>query len=357
MISVMLIGQAYGTIYFSNYDSNIAIDQTNSKVFLNNSEKVIGWSELSIVKKFGEDQASGWVEQYPNQIVVSQEGSQEPNTNLIISNSNAINYGLKNNSNAILALAAGAFTIEEKEELLEDVRTTSNAFLYCCKNTSSALVYGLKNNSNAITDLRAGTFSESEKEELLEDVRTTSNAFLYCCKNTSNALVYGITNNRNAIACFPLTLCGSECCGVCEPVTRGEEPFDGAPSYAEASKGRQGERGKNKSMSSRTSMISPDNKYVALLVKHEDGHDICVYAFGQNTQARESLSLIAHDAISERIMRSGEACYVTWNNNGNYIGVGVEQDTGELELLLYEFDAGQETLRFLPGLDTFLQKI
>jgi len=267
----MFIGSLHGTIHFTNYDSNITVGASNSKVFLTKADNVIGWAEFSIIKQFGENGATGWTEKYFDGVTISQEGSQEPNTNLIISNSNALNYGLKNNSNAIAylsgmgggpvfsqserddlldtvrttsngflycckntsnaliygltnnsnaiqALLPGAFSEFEKFEALEDIRTTSNAFLYCCKNASNALSYGIKNNSNAIINLLVGEFTIEERAELVEHVRTTSNAFLYCCKNTSNALSYGIKNNSNAIMNFPLKLCG--CCDGCEPVAR-----------------------------------------------------------------------------------------------------------------------------------------
>ncbi len=200
IVLIACMGSVDATLHFASYDSSMAVKETDSKVILNNTAKVIGWSEFSIIKQFGKNAADGWVEQYPNGVTISRQGSQDPNTNLIVSNSNAINYGIKNNSNAIMNLpGGGAFTEEEKEDLLEDVRTHSNAFIYCCKNVSNALVYGLENNSNAIVALDPYLFSEGEKAEVLEDIRTTSNAFLCCCKNVSNALSYGLKNNSSAI--------------------------------------------------------------------------------------------------------------------------------------------------------------
>jgi len=194
----------YGTLHFTSYDSSIALKHANSKLDLENVDKVIGWGELSINKKNGPDHASQWAENYAHGVVISQEGSQEPNTNLIISNSNAINYGLKNNSNAtfVYTNTSSPFTMLERQELLEDVRTDSHAFVDCCKNTSNALVYGIKNNSTIIASFRAGVFPESERQEFFQTIRTTSNGFLYCCKNTSHALAYGIRNNSNALETF-----------------------------------------------------------------------------------------------------------------------------------------------------------
>jgi len=172
-------------------------------MLLNNTDKIIGWSQFSLIKK-REQEAVSWVEQYQDQVVISQEGSQDPATHLVISNSNAINYEVKNNSNTIVNIYnAGAFTGHEKQDLLDTVRTTSHAFLNCCKNTSNALVYGIKNNSNAIIELTSKIFSLSEKLDILESARTVSNAFLYCCKNNSNALIFGIQSNSNALVNFP----------------------------------------------------------------------------------------------------------------------------------------------------------
>ncbi len=191
----------HGTFYFSNYPSSIALKETDSKVILNNASKVIGWSEFSINKTFGKQSADSWVENYPNSVVISQEGSQVPATQLVISDSNAINYGLKNNSNAILAYenTVSPFTALEHQQLVERVQTDSYVFVSCCKNTSNALSYGLKNNSSAIINFYAGVFEPLEKQEFLEEIRTTSHAFLYCCENTSNAISYGLKNNSSAL--------------------------------------------------------------------------------------------------------------------------------------------------------------
>ena len=352
VISIMsfmsVIVPVYGSMTFTNYTSSIVIKETGSELILENVDKVNGWSELSITKDFGKNGEGGWVEQYPNAVLISQEGSQDPNTNLIVSNSNALNYGIKNNSNAIMNLpGGGAFTEEEKTDLLEDVRTHSNAFLYCCKNVSNALIYGLKNNSNAIVallprlftavekfevleDIRTtsnaflyccknssnalaygiknnsnvivtllpGLFAPEEKLEVLEDIRTTSNAFLYCCKNSSNALVYGIRNNSNAIMSFPLTICG--CCDECEPVARAlrspryaEDGYSGStgrtPRYAQGA--TRGERVENTSRRSFSEAgWSPDKKFLAVITEIEEGQEIQVYALDGN----DSLRLVAH---------------------------------------------------------------
>jgi len=376
----------------------MVIRETNSKLILDNADKVTGWSELSIVKKFGKDSASGWVEQYPDGVTISQEGSQDPNTNLIISNSNALNYGIKNNSNAIVNLpGSGAFTELEKDDLLEDVRTYSNAFVYCCKNVSNALHYGLKNNSNVIVALLPGAFTPEEKDELVQVVRTTSNAFLYCCKNTSNALVFGLKNNSNAIACFPLTLCG--CCDACEPVSRSEEPpstelrtgFEtfayaegygglcgGTPRYAQGA--TRGERVENTSRRSFSeARWSPDKNFLAVITETEDGQDVRIYAIDTTRDGGDGLRLVTHvcapyyaQPTSPRWLRcpgvaskgrddGAHVSSVEWSSNGRYLGIEIERanraGSGQLEkeLFVYTFDKETETLQELPNLEAFLE--
>ncbi|MFA6263464.1 MAG: hypothetical protein WCW33_01495 [Candidatus Babeliales bacterium] len=101
------------------------------------------------------------------------------------------------------------------DDLETQIRTNSNALLYCCRTTSNALLFGDRTNSNAIirldrtvrTDSNAfarGIRNNSNAIILLSNEtddlsRTTSNALLYCCRTTSNALLFGDRNNSNAI--------------------------------------------------------------------------------------------------------------------------------------------------------------
>jgi len=355
-----MTGLLQARIHFVNYDSNIVIKETDSKLMLNKSNKVTGWSEFSIVKKFGDNDPSVWVEPYDDGVVISQEGSEEPTTNLIISNSNAINYGIKNNSNAIVALATGGVF----EEI---VRTTSHAFLYCCKNTSNALVYGLKNNSNAIVDVLAGEFTPEEKAELLEVTRTTSNAFLYCCKNTSNALVYGLRNNSNAIMAFPLTICGcsDECC---EPVTRSQDIYNDTLRDAPLRKAQarpQGERGRRAGACPSEPLgrmseasWSPDKKFLAVITGTEEGQEIRVYAsefetlYDGTLKDTGGLRLVTHAKAND-----GACMYsVAWSDNGFYLAVEKDVARGD-DMFVYSFDAQAECLSPLPNIDMFLKSI
>ncbi len=120
--------------------------------------------------------------------------------------SNAFAYGIKNNSNTLLALnrtTSNALLFGDRNNsnsivlLDRKVRVNSNAMLYLNRTTSNALLFGDRNNSNAIITLN-------------RTVRTNSNAFAYGIKNnsntllalnrtTSNALLFGDRNNSNAI--------------------------------------------------------------------------------------------------------------------------------------------------------------
>ena len=77
--------------------------------------------------------------------------------------SNALLYGDRVNSNAIIKISTGGDS--------ELARTTSNALLYCCRTTSAALLLGDRVNSNAILSICV----------------TTSNQFVI---NNSNAIVW-----------------------------------------------------------------------------------------------------------------------------------------------------------------------
>jgi len=274
------------------------IKENNSKLALDNTEKVTGWSEFSIVKKFGRNGANVWqAEQYPPEVIISQEGSQEPNTLLIVSNSNAINYGIKNNSNAILNLT-----------YLAD-------------------------------------FTEEEKAELLEDVRTTSNAFLYCCKNTSNALVYGIKNNSNAIMNFPLTVCGcpSVCCSTPPARTQLLGTDGGIPRYTE-----DGYSG-SASCPVRTHIASwcHENKYLAIVRDVDSREEVCLYAHDNTSE--DGLRFVTH----VRADQDAHVYSVAWDTHGYYLGIGVERAGVGKEVFAYTFDKETETLKELPGIGAF----
>ncbi|MFA6491489.1 MAG: hypothetical protein WCW33_01500 [Candidatus Babeliales bacterium] len=112
-------------------------------------------------------------------------------SNLVINNSNAIvklDVTARTNSNALLYCCRTT-----SNSLLFGDRTNSNAIIRLdrtVRTDSNAFARGIRNNSNAIIHIT------SDQDELS---RTTSNALLYCCKNTSNALLFGDRNNSNAI--------------------------------------------------------------------------------------------------------------------------------------------------------------
>jgi hypothetical protein len=186
LLFIFLSHNAYADLNFSSPNSTIAINPTNSFLKLGNVNKVFGWSEASIVKAFGDNSPSQWVEGYTSGVVIAQTGGTAvPHTNLVYSNSNTIN-SLKPlvfaNSSSIVYLSVTE-------------RTNSNAFAYEIKNNSNAIIklgvtertnsnafaYGIKNNSNAIIK-----FEQSTSNTL---VIQNSNAIVSWVKGTSNAVI------------------------------------------------------------------------------------------------------------------------------------------------------------------------
>ena len=92
-------------IQFDSHSSSMVIKPADSQLVLENVQTVTGFSEFSIIKSNGRVTPDSWAEQYYDSVVISQEGSELPATLLVNANSNAINYGLKNNSNVIAKIA------------------------------------------------------------------------------------------------------------------------------------------------------------------------------------------------------------------------------------------------------------
>lgn len=132
-----VMNTVYSTINFHNRSSIFAMKPSNSVLRVNSASKVIGWNLESIVRDFGNNASSSWVETYTNGVVVSTGGGAA-RTNLLYATSNAVN------ANAQL------------------IRVTSNALLYLIKNESNSNLRMFVNNSNTI---------------------------LYCCNNNSNAII------------------------------------------------------------------------------------------------------------------------------------------------------------------------
>ena len=108
------------TVLFSNKTANFSLDSTNAKLFINNPSKIIGWEQRSIIKPFGNNASSAWLENYNSNAVVGSaalSGVTKPTrTNLVDANSNAINV------------------------LPTPIRTNSNHLLYVARTYSSSLV-------------------------------------------------------------------------------------------------------------------------------------------------------------------------------------------------------------------------
>ena len=106
------------TILFSNNADTIAMNQANAKLFISNPAKVVGWTNRSIVKAFGDNASSSWPEAYTSNAVIAQSGAgTTPARTMIVSaNSNAIN------------VTGGT------------LRASSNLLLYTARTYSSAIV-------------------------------------------------------------------------------------------------------------------------------------------------------------------------------------------------------------------------
>jgi len=194
---MFLLNQLFATVAFDNEISRFILKDSNSKIKLNPAA-VYGWRDRSLIKNITGGGLSDYnIKSYAgvDNIVTYAEAPGElvyDNSNAIIkldrdlrTDSNAFAYGIKNNSNTLLALnrtTSNALLFGDRNNsnaivLLDcKVRMNSNAILYLNRTTSNALLFGDRNNSNAIVKLD-------------QTVRTDSNAFAYEIKNNSNAIV------------------------------------------------------------------------------------------------------------------------------------------------------------------------
>jgi DNA-binding beta-propeller fold protein YncE len=93
IVTVVVIGEApvYPTIQFDNFGSNICLKESDAKLILHNAEKVVGWSQQSILKSYGNNPSTEWFEKYTSGATVSQSGgTHQPSTYFVINNSNAL---------------------------------------------------------------------------------------------------------------------------------------------------------------------------------------------------------------------------------------------------------------------------
>ncbi|MFA6535394.1 MAG: hypothetical protein WCS92_04000 [Candidatus Babeliales bacterium] len=203
VVVMLLLNQIFATVAFDNEISRFILKDSNSKIKLNPAA-VYGWRDRSLIKNITGGGLSDYnIKSYSgvDDIVTYAEAPGElvyDNSNAIIkldrdlrTDSNAFAYGIKNNSNTLLALN----------------RTTSNALLFGDRNNSNAIVtldqtvrtdsnafaYEIKNNSNAILVLQFDDLLTHQNSNAIvkldQAVRTDSNAFAYEIKNNSNAIL------------------------------------------------------------------------------------------------------------------------------------------------------------------------
>lgn len=208
--SVVFLGvvpDASGTINFHNRSSMIAMKASNSVLKVTTASKVTGWNLESIVRDFGNNASTSWVETYTNNIVVSTAGGAA-RLNLLYATSNAVNVG----SSVLARTTSNALLFMIKNESNANSRmfaNNSNALLYCCKNNSNTLLRLFANNSNAILGGGVGLAKftsnallyliKNESNSNLRMFASNSNALISCCKNNSNSALRFFTNNSNAI--------------------------------------------------------------------------------------------------------------------------------------------------------------
>ena len=127
------------TVTFADTAGNIALDTSNSSMYINNPAKVTGWGLRSVVKTYGDNASSAWPEGYNANAIVGL--ASQPNvtiatrTNLIDANSNAINGGggslLRTSSNLLLYVArtysSSILVLNSRADSNNtNIRTTSN---------------------------------------------------------------------------------------------------------------------------------------------------------------------------------------------------------------------------------------
>ena len=124
LLSPLLTPPCVCTINFTDADSSINIDTTNSSMAITNASKIVGWGQRSVVKATGDNASSSWIENYASGTIVGQAGqaglpavTKIVSTNLVDANSNAIN------------------TISGTS-----LRTTSNLLLYVARTYSSSIL-------------------------------------------------------------------------------------------------------------------------------------------------------------------------------------------------------------------------
>jgi WD40 repeat protein len=129
----------FASVTFSNVSSGFALNTTNAWLWVNNPAKINGWGQQSIVKSYGNNASSLWLEGYASNAVVgnaSLSGVTKPTrTNLVDANSNAVcslAIPLRTTSNLLLYTArtysSSLFVLRSRADSANiTMRTTSNA--------------------------------------------------------------------------------------------------------------------------------------------------------------------------------------------------------------------------------------
>ena len=219
-------------INFSNEDARLVIDELNqvsvSNFKITNASQITGWTQDSIIKNFVKF-AANWTETYTAGVELGA-GRRLPSTNMVVNNSNAINFFStlavallnKQNSNVIAKLpqnsnviaALGRLELSNSNDLAtlsKQIRATSNTLLKCLSSVATAVQ--LRTESNAVAKFRNIVIGNSQalvqqsalvingnsntissfKTTLL---RTTSNAFLV--KNSAFSAPYTTLTKNNS---------------------------------------------------------------------------------------------------------------------------------------------------------------
>ena len=131
-------------VNFADADGSITIDTTTSKLAVANPAKVIGWGLRSVVKSFGDNASSAWIEGYTSNSVVGQLGltgiTNVTRTNLIDANSNAIN-------------ASGGGLLRATSNLLLYTARTYSSSILVLRSRADSTSLSMRGTSNAVNSL------------------------------------------------------------------------------------------------------------------------------------------------------------------------------------------------------------
>jgi Tol biopolymer transport system component len=160
MAVLVSAGTSRANVTFASATGTILVNPTNSKIRIGKASRIAGWGQRSIVKAFGNNASTAWLETYANGSVVGQNGQSGVTVPARTDFANA-------NSNAIALLGSNqtiAFIGSTSNNLSVTARTDSSSIWVLRSRADSATVL-LRTMSSAITVLALGSL-----------VRTTSNA-------------------------------------------------------------------------------------------------------------------------------------------------------------------------------------